>query len=149
VLALAVGLFLAARDGTTNPGAVRVEPPRSDPAAAAGCATLAAALPAALAPGLRRRETVPASRLTAAWGNPPVTLRCGVGIPAGYDPAGNAAQIDGVVWYPQPGPEATVYVTVTRRPRVAVAVPAGLAGFEVLAGPLSAAVAGGTRATAP
>ncbi|UGQ14147.1 DUF3515 domain-containing protein [Yinghuangia sp. ASG 101] len=51
------------------------------------------------------RKTVPASNLTAAWGNPAIVLRCGVPMPVSlrpddpnYAPEQNAIGVDGVRW---------------------------------------------------
>ncbi|MCF2528588.1 DUF3515 family protein [Yinghuangia soli] len=55
--------------------------------------------------GNKSRKTVPASDLTAAWGDPAVVLRCGVPKPVSlrpddpnYDPAQNTAGVNGVDW---------------------------------------------------
>lgn len=55
--------------------------------------------------GQARRSTSPASPLTAAWGDPAITLRCGVPEPsvlvpgsADYDPSAEEIYANGVAW---------------------------------------------------
>lgn len=68
------------------------------------CAALNKALPQTVDNESRRR-TNPDSPLTAAWGNPPITLRCGVPEPdvlrpgsKTYNPSADEAYVDGVAW---------------------------------------------------
>ena len=51
--------------------------------------------------GQDRRPTTPASPATAAWGDPPISLRCGVATPAGYSPDAQLVTINGVDWLPE------------------------------------------------
>ncbi|HVE73745.1 MAG TPA: DUF3515 family protein [Mycobacteriales bacterium] len=55
-------------------------PTASAPLILTSCAQLLQRLPAEIADGVGRRSVRDASR-TAAWGEPPVTLRCGVPLP--------------------------------------------------------------------
>lgn len=72
--------------------------------AAAECAALTKAVPQTV-DNETRRDTHPSSPLTAAWGDPPITLRCGVPEPEilrpgskTYDPTADEAYLDGVAW---------------------------------------------------
>ena len=67
----------------------------------AACAALAAELPKRLA-GQDRRTTEPDSPSTAAWGDPPISLRCGVDRPAAYQPTSELVAIDTIDWLPEP-----------------------------------------------
>lgn len=68
-------LVLLAGCSSGSGGAV---PVATSSVAASGCAALLADLPQQLPGGFKRRSTTPASTTTAAWGDPPITLRCGV-----------------------------------------------------------------------
>jgi hypothetical protein len=68
------------------------------------CEALDAQLPHEVL-GHKTRKAVPASDLTAAWGDPAIVLRCGVPKPVSlrpddpnYDPEQNALGADGVDW---------------------------------------------------
>ena len=56
--------------------------PPADAPALATCARLSAALPATLGEGLARRPVAEVPDRAAAWGDPPLVLRCGTA-PAG------------------------------------------------------------------
>ncbi|NHC13520.1 DUF3515 family protein [Motilibacter deserti] len=71
--------------------------------------------------GLDRRTTRPQSTLTAAWGDPAVTLRCGVREPGPTE--ADCYGIDGIDWVSVPGDTSTLFVTYGRRPAVEVKVP--------------------------
>ena len=92
------------------------------------CRALVADLPDAL--GDRdRRLTVPAKPLGAAWGDPPVVLRCGVTLPDSFDRFATCQEANGVGWF-VPDREfadqsADVHMTTAGyRPIVTVTVPA-------------------------
>ena len=72
--------------------------PDSAPAARARCLRLHATLPATIG-SPKRRPTKPESDLTAAWGDPPIRLLCGVPRPSGLG-GGAVAPIgvNGVAW---------------------------------------------------
>ncbi len=100
--------------------AVRVSPPRGeDPRA---CSRLQEALPGKVA-GQDRRDTLPTSDRTAAWGDPPVVLRCGVARPSDLRPTSQLLEIDGVEWFLDERRSAFVFTTVHRQAYVEVRVP--------------------------
>jgi hypothetical protein len=89
---------------------------------ATGCRRLHDALPGSL-DGRDRADTRPASVRTAAWGDPPVVLRCGVGRPAGLTATSQVVEVDGVEWYlTEPAPPY-VFTTVGRGSYLQVRVP--------------------------
>lgn len=94
VLSLVGAVLLGACGGA----AVTIRAPSLSADARDTCEHLVAALPAQVA-DLERRETEPADALGAAWGDPAIVLTCGVGRPAGYDPANGCTTVDGVDWY--------------------------------------------------
>ena len=59
------------------------------------CAALVAALPGEIDPGVARRPVVAATDRTAAWGDPAVTLECGVPEP---DRPDQPTRVNGVTW---------------------------------------------------
>ena len=108
---------------------VAVPPPAPSPTgeAAQECAQLWAALPTTLE-GQGRRATEPDGvTTTAAWGDPPIVLRCGVGRPEGMDPTSEAVEIDGVSWFPQQLTAGYRFTTTGLGTRVEVTVPAAYA----------------------
>jgi hypothetical protein len=77
------------------------------------------------------RGDVPA---VAAWGDPLIVLRCGVGLPPEYEPDAMLTVIEGVAWLPIDGEGGMFFATVDREPIVEVAVPwAYESEFDVLA----------------
>jgi hypothetical protein len=86
------------------------------------CADLVASAPQVLADAVRR-EVSPPSAATAAWGEPPIVLRCGVSAPVGADPTTTVLVLDGVSWLPVAGQGGTFFTTVDRAASVEVAVP--------------------------
>ncbi len=91
------------------------------------CAALVEALPDRVS-DQERRETK-GNPLGAAWGDPAIVLRCGVGEPEDYDPFAGCQTVDGVDWFvpleqiEDQGADA-VLTTLGRRPAVEVVVPA-------------------------
>lgn len=117
----------------------------------AQCPELLDALPAEVA----GRERVDLDEpYAAAWGDPAIILRCGVGEPEGFDDFSACQRVEGVDWFV---PEATMkdqradvlMSTVGRSPAVDVLVPAR---YRPTAGPmvdLAAAIKAATEATDP
>lgn len=91
--ALGAGLLLA---GCGAHG-VAVSAPAPVGTVAADCAALIAGLPDDVVLGGHRVATRPSSAYTAAFGSPPVTLRCGAPLPA-FDPTDDVVVVDGVQW---------------------------------------------------
>lgn len=122
---------------------VAVTPPAQGEDAATVCSSLAAALPATL-DGASRRTVTPAVPATAAWGDPPMVLRCGVPRPAAFSPTSLVTSVDGVDWFAEQL-TAGVLVTVTGRSAyVEVAIPEDYEPAAVLSG-----LAGAIRAADP
>ena len=100
-----------------------------------------------------QRETK-GNPLAAAWGDPAIVLRCGVGRPAGYDQFSACQVVDGLGWFV---PEETiedqdadvVLTTVGREPAVEVKVPAAYRPPEAVMVDLGKAVKAHTRLVKP
>ncbi|HEX6338712.1 MAG TPA: DUF3515 domain-containing protein [Jiangellaceae bacterium] len=103
-------------------GAVEVEPYDVQPGADRACAPLLGDLPEVVSDAVTR-DVEPAELPVAAWGQPPIVLRCGVGLPPEYQPDAVLTEIDGVAWFPVEGVGGQFFATVDREPIVEVAVP--------------------------
>ena len=99
---------------------------------AAGCGRLHAALPGTL-DGRDRAGTKPSSTRTAAWGSPPVVLRCGVGRPAGLTATSQVIEVNGVEWYLSEPAPPYVFTTVGRGSYLQVRVPRSVPRSEATA----------------
>ena len=91
------------------------------------CTELVDALPDHVSDQERRKTT--GNPLGAAWGDPAIVLRCGVGTPEGFDQFSACQVVNGVGWFvPQKTIEDqgadVVMTTVGREPAVEVTVPA-------------------------
>ena len=83
--------------------------------------------------GRDRRDTSPPSERTAAWGDPPVRLRCGVRPPRGLTAESEVVEVDGVEWFlAEPAPPYLL-ATVGRATVVEVLVPPDTPRSEVTA----------------
>jgi hypothetical protein len=107
-------------------GPVRVPAPPPNPAADAVCTKLLNTLPPTL-DGLPPRPALSSSTDVAAWGEPPLVLRCGVGRPTALRPGSADLDIviNGVTWLPvlTLSKNVTVWTTVDRPAYVEVTVP--------------------------
>lgn len=103
-------------------GAVDVPTHQPLPGTEQMCASLVAALPEVVSDAVRR-EVRPASDGVAAWGQPPIILRCGVAEPTGLDPTLAVLSVAGVDWRSLDGEGGTFFVTTGRAAVVEVAVP--------------------------
>lgn len=101
-----------------------VAPPTPHGDVEAACRALAAKLPKRVSDE-DRRTVNPESEFTAAWGNPPITMRCGVTKPRAYTPTAQLFQVDAVAWLPVPQDAAnpTTFYAVERTAYVEVVVP--------------------------
>jgi hypothetical protein len=145
--AWALGGFERASGGPTEagptppPATASVPMPARDLAAgvAAVCRPVVAGLPAAIPAGPRRPVTGD-DAYSAAYGDPPVLLRCGVALPS-PPPTAVLAGLDGVCWYAVPADSATIWTTVDRVVPVSVTVPGPVDGSAQSVIPFAAAIA--------
>jgi hypothetical protein len=84
------------------------------------CRTLIAALPDQLDTGVRRRPVTGGGARTAAWGDPAVTLQCGVPLP---DQTVTPVVIDGFPLVTDERGTSVRYTTADRAVNVTVTVP--------------------------
>ena len=111
---------------------VAVTAPTPPPDALAVCGRLFAALPETLA-GVPRRTVTPDPATTAAWGDTPIVLRCGVPRPPGLTSTAQVTRVEGadgsaVDWFPEQFTRGTRFTTSGRAVYVEVTVPEGYAG---------------------
>ncbi len=123
----------------TDPVYVGAEPPTA--AAASLCPGLMALLPEEL-DAMARREVDSPSPYVAAWGDPPVTLRCGAPAPVDLTPTSTLVTVNGVDWFQQTGEFGVRWTAVGREIYVDVTVPADNEAQEAVLVPLSRIVAG-------
>jgi hypothetical protein len=126
----------------TNTAPVQMPAPSLSARPAAVCRALLAELPDRLG-DLDRRPVTAGGEQNAAYGDPPVTVACGVPGPSPV-PTAQLFLINGLCWYAEQRAGAAVWALQGREVPVVVTVPASYAGpsrFAVdLAGPVSAAV---------
>jgi hypothetical protein len=84
------------------------------------CAALIALLPDQLDSGVHRRPVTGDAGRTAAWGDPPITLRCGVAhATSGIGPI----TIDGLSFFTHDDAGVTTWTTTDRAVNVSVGIP--------------------------
>ena len=104
-------------------GPTPVPVPSPAPEVAAACADLVKALPAKVLDA-ERRETSPKSPLTAAYGDPPIEMTCGVAPPAGMAEAQSQCfEVNGVGWYAKEAANGVIFTTIGRKLYLEIAVP--------------------------
>lgn len=83
--------------------------------------------------GQSPRRTTPSSPYTAAFGDPAVTVRCGVPVPS-HDPTSLIEEFNNVDWLDLPAGDAQRYVSYTSRLVVEVVIPHAYLPVNVLLG---------------
>jgi hypothetical protein len=105
-------------------------PPALTAAAQRACQDLVSALPTDLG-DLPARPVDSPSPYVAAWGEPAVTLRCGVGRPPSFIATADVQQINGVTWFAEKRGGTTAWTVVDRPVYVEVLAPAADASGPV------------------
>jgi len=101
-------------------GPVELADPPVDQPTRSICEAVVAASPDTVL-GSPRRDTT--GTLATAWGNPPITLACGIPQPEGLTPTSQCLEVDGVGWWPQDGTTGQLFTTIGRATHVQVGVP--------------------------
>ena len=143
---LAVAVVAGLRAGS---GAEPVAPATSAPASAAALPSIKVAPPPTLSAGQQQacQELISAlptdlgdlparpvdspSPYVAAWGEPAVTLRCGIARPPSFVATADVQQINGVSWFAERRGPTTAWVVVDRPVYVEVLAPAAAASAPV------------------
>ena len=92
---------------------------------------MVAKLPTRLA-GKSSRPTSPTSPLTRAWGDPAITVTCGVGRPPELRETSSLYEVDAVTWFAIYDDDRVRYVALDRRPYVEISLPREIGGDKVL-----------------
>ena len=108
--------------------------PAVSPTDARACRALLDGLPDEIDPGVTRRTVEGDPGRTAAWGDPPVVLRCGV---AESDRPEEPAQVNGVLWSVRDIGAGYRWTTQDRVPAVSVDVPDAYENVAELVVPLA------------
>jgi hypothetical protein len=148
VFGLLSGALDRDRDPDLDPGAgptpaatgpVEMAAPELTARAEVVCRGLLSQLPTDQLDGLGHRPVTAGPEQNAAYGDPPVTVACGVP-PADHPPTAELLLISGVCWYPAQAPDGTVWTTLDREVPVRVTVPDGYAGPGQRVVPVSAVI---------
>ncbi|SDU77402.1 DUF3515 domain-containing protein [Jiangella alkaliphila] len=134
-----VAILLATGLAGCGYGAVEVTPHEPEPGSADVCAALRDALPDTVDDAVRR-DVDPSSEYVAAWGQPPIVLRCGVAMPASYRPDAQLFEVDGVGWLADEGEGGLFFTAVDREILVEVAIPEDYAPEANVLGDLATAI---------
>lgn len=102
---------------------VAVDAPSPDPQAAEICTAVMADLPTTLVGQPARDVAAGPDSPVAAWGTPPITLRCGVERPAALQPTSQCYETDGVGWFVEEVADGYLFTTIGRPAYVEVGVP--------------------------
>ena len=120
VLFAALGLIVVAG---CSPGPAPVAVPSPAPEVATACTQIIKALPDKVLDA-KRRKTTPESPLTAAYGDPPIEVTCGVAPPAGMAEAQSQCfEVNGVGWFAKKAENGVIFTTIGRAVYLEVAVP--------------------------
>lgn len=97
----------------------------TDPTPSAGVRQQCAAVMAALPPTVldQSRRTVEPGALSAAWGDPTITVKCGVGKPPGLGDASECFEVNGVGWFAEEADGGYLFTTIGRPAYIQVGVP--------------------------
>ncbi len=95
--------------------------PTSDPPAdqISACRELIESLPE----GVDGDVSAGRSEFAAAWGDPPIVLKCGVVVPGAYEKTSEMVVINDVAWFGEEQPDGYIFTAVGRSPLVEVTVP--------------------------
>jgi len=111
-------------------------------ASTAACRRWHDALPPDLGPGTKRRRVTPDDPHVAAYGDPPIVLRCGAPQHGTYQAGDQTFDLNGVRWFPEERPGGVVVWSLpTSFVNVEATVPAPWTGDRLgrLAGAVQAA----------
>jgi len=121
-VALAGAISCAITLCACGPAKVAITAPTPDATTVALCHTLVSSLPGEIATQ-GRRLVAGDDQLTAAWGDPALTLRCGVERPKGLRPESSIISINGIDWYAEQLSAGYQFTSVNTKMFVEVTVP--------------------------
>lgn len=106
-------------------GPYELPSPSPDPDELRWCEQVMAALPETVLDATRGETTAP--ELTAVWGDPPISLRCGVDKPKRLEPGSECFEVNHVGWFAEEGRGGMVFTTIGRPVYIEVGVPTAYA----------------------
>ena len=109
-----------------GPGTVVVTDPPTGHAAA--CERFAERLPRTMGRDVRRRDTSPAGPHVAAYGDPPIVIRCGAPASAAYKTGDPLLSVNGVSWFYEERGDVVVWSLPRAFVNVEVTIPAKWTG---------------------
>ncbi|WP_432557415.1 DUF3515 family protein [Granulicoccus sp. GXG6511] len=110
---LALGLVACA-------GPVSITEPEVDPATRQLCERIVNELPRTVL-NVPQRDTT--GTISAAWGTPPITFKCGVPEPAAMATDTRCFDVNGVGWFAEEGEGGWLFTTIGREVRIELGVP--------------------------
>lgn len=113
----AVAGLMSCGFGTVDVAEFEPEPGTSDV-----CTALYDDLPDVIGNAVQRQVSID-EPLAAAWGHPPIILRCGVPLPSSYRPDSQLFEVDGVGWLADDAEGGRFFTSVDRAVFVEIAVP--------------------------
>lgn len=116
-----MAVLATAISSTACSGAVSVPDPAPTGQSEQVCAALMADLPITVLDGKRRK--VEPGRHSAAWGDPAITLRCGVEKPPKLSAGSPCYEVNGVGWFAEEASGGYLFTTIGRTAYVEVGVP--------------------------
>jgi hypothetical protein len=133
-------------------GAVHLQDPHVSAADRTACKALVKDVPHRVSE--RPRRETKGGDLGAAWGDPAIVLRCGVGTPEGYHPGSACQRANGVDWFVPEDQisdqgKDVVLTTIGRKPRVEVTVPSKYRPPEAAMVDLAGAIKKHTKVVEP
>lgn len=135
--ATSTGSTASASPSSTPTAPVAVSVPKTASAAMKVCHDLIHALPSTV-DGRRQRPVSGAQENAAAWGDPPIVLRCGVPVAS---PGGQLITLDGVTWNTHSTSDAIRWTSTGRKVTIDISVPAVYTGQGPLVATFSPAIA--------
>jgi hypothetical protein len=133
------GLVRSGVFGGPPTGPVSMDAPALDEPTATVCRAVVAKLPDTVLDAARRPVTA-GSEQNAAYGEPPITLACGMPA-ASYAATDQLYTLSGVCWFGRVDSDVATWTTVDRQVPIVVTVRGGADGSAQKVTPLSAAIA--------
>lgn len=119
---------------------VSIVPPLAAPSVEHACEAFQRSLPERLSTTGARRDVRPGSTLTAAYGDPAVTVRCGVPRPVALAADSVLVTVDAVDWFPERLTAGWMMTTVGRVANVEITVPEAVGPAPSVGADLSAII---------
>ena len=121
--AVVATLAVAAVSCTSGPSAPAVEVTGVPTAHREACERFSQRLPKDMGRDLRRRDTSPEDLHVAAYGDPPIVVRCGAPVTAKFETGDPLLNVNGISWYYEERGEVVVWSLPRAFVNVEVTIP--------------------------